>query len=517
MKRLSLKSSTVYSLIVIGLLFVVLSWMAGNYFRQAALDAQTQSLSRIIEVASREVLRKLQRTAMSMGAALNQNAEINRAIRDARRSHNTSALVSLLDDPFITGFVGANETELAKIRVYDINLRPLEESSRGLYGLPFVMPTVLEQQARTRKGVERLKALSGLWLSAHQPLYSVLLPVGGLHIDGYVELVFDPRFTLRKINEITGMPVTILLPDEPYPLSEIENSGQNFLAIEYHLLADDGDVAYRMVGLEDINKLRQDMLYTQWLTVIGFLTLIFLVLLAALWFLRKGLFMPLSDLMHGIEHYSQGNLDVTICPSGLREPYSLGVTFNEMLQRIRDDILELERHSTADGLTGIPNRRYFDTTMERELSFARRQKLPLALLYIDIDYFKNYNDHYGHQAGDETLKQVARAISEMARRDTDTAARLGGEEFGLLLQGTDVAHAQHIAEMLRQRIRQLAIPHVKSLINDHITLSIGVVSMVPGNDTVAEDIIGRADRALYHAKHNGRDRVSVADPEQRPV
>ncbi len=132
------------------------------------------------------------------------------------------------------------------------------------------------------------------------------------------------------------------------------------LPIEYTLIGDDGIAAYRMIGLENINKLNQDMLQTQWFTVIGFLTLIFLILLLSLWLLRIGLFTPLRNLLLGIEAYSQGKLDTTIKSGGLLELYTLGNAFNDMLKRIRDVIQELERHSTLDGLTSIANRRYFD-------------------------------------------------------------------------------------------------------------------------------------------------------------
>jgi diguanylate cyclase (GGDEF)-like protein len=252
------------------------------------------------------------------------------------------------------------------------------------------------------------------------------------------------------------------------------------------------------------------MLQTQRLTVMGFLATIFLTLLLLLWLLRLGLFTPLRNLLRGIEAYSQGHLDTTIRPSGLRELYTLGNTFNEMLQRIRDDIRELERFSTLDGLTGIPNRRYFDTCMEHELNHARRLQTPLSLLYIDIDYFKRYNDRYGHLAGDEVLQQVARTIASMARRSTDVVARLGGEEFAILLPDTEAEHARLLAETLKLAVTALEIEHADSKIGAHVTLSTGVATLTPSHDTQASELLGNADRALYQAKAEGRNRVVVS-------
>jgi diguanylate cyclase (GGDEF)-like protein len=339
----------------------------------------------------------------------------------------------------------------------------------------------------------------------------VLLPIGGLRISGYIEVVFDPYFTLESVSEMTSMPVTILPPGESYTPPPPDEQQKVMLPIEYTLYGDDGQIAYRMIGLEDIDKFNQEMLQTQWMTVIGFLTLIFGIMLASLWLLRIGLFNPLRNLLAGIEAYSQGQLDTTIKPSGLAEIHTLGSTFNEMLQRIRDDMRELERFSTIDELTGIPNRRYFDKCLEHEMRHARRLSRPLTLLYIDIDYFKRYNDHYGHLGGDEALQKVAQAVAGMARRDTDVAARLGGEEFAILLPDTAVENARLLAEALLLAVADLDIAHKKSKIADHLTLSIGLASMVPAIDSAANELIEMSDKALYRAKAEGRNRVVTAE------
>lgn len=510
MQRLTLRGSTIIGVSLIGLSFILLSSLAGNFFRQAAVDAQVASLSRIIEVASREVLRALQHHAINLGASLNSDNQLARALQQAAGGASAESLLAILDDPFLTGFVGAPDVELRKLRIYDLALRPLYQSRHGDGQLPFHLPPTLHTTASRRSGAERLKAVSGLWLSSSGPLYSVLIPIGGLRISGYIEVIFDPKFTLEGVSEITSMPVSIHRPEERYSPTLSDGQKKVVLPIEYTLYGDDGQPAYRMVGLEDIDKFNQEMLHTQWLTVIGFLTLIFGILLLALWLLRIGLFSPLRDLMRGIEEYSQGRLDTTIQPGGLQEIHTLGNTFNQMLQRIRDDIRELERYSTTDGLTGIPNRRYFDQCLEHETSHARRHASPLALLYIDIDYFKPFNDHYGHLRGDEALIKVAHCIATMARRDTDVAARLGGEEFAILLPDTLAENARLVAEALRLAVAHLEIGHERSKVADHLTLSIGVATLIPEVDTRANELLARADQALYRAKSEGRNRVIVA-------
>ncbi len=507
MRRPTLRASTILSVTLIGLSFILLSSLAGNYFRQAALDAQVTSLSRIIEVAAQELLRDLQHNALSLGASINSSNALARALKGG----DDTTVSQLLDDPFVTGFAGATDTDLMKIRIYDLNFRLRHQSRQGDQKLGEELPPHLLALAASRRGTERLKAIGGLWLSSHGPRYSVLLPMGGLRISGYTEVVFDPRYTLQAVSEMTRMPVTILLPGDQYTPPQYNSAHQMVLPIEYLLFGDDGQAAYRMVGLENIDQFNQDMLQTQWLTVIGFLTLIFGIMFITLWLLRIGLFTPLRNLLCGIEAYSQGELDTTIKPAGLAEIYTLGKTFNEMLQRIRNDIRQLENYSTIDSLTGIANRRLFDTTLEQALSHAKRAQVPLSLLYIDIDYFKHYNDHYGHPAGDHALQQVAQEIAGSARRDTDLVARIGGEEFAMLLAETELGGAYQVAERLLQAIAELAIEHRASKISDHLTLSIGIASMLPTTETQCCEYVKLADKALYRAKSEGRNRVVVAE------
>ncbi len=177
---------------------------------------------------------------------------------------------------------------------------------------------------------------------------------------------------------------------------------------------------------------------------------------------------------------------------------------NEHLARA---IETLQLISTQDGLTGIPNRRHFDETLEREWRRAARSRRPLSLLMLDIDSFKLFNDTEGHQAGDDCLRNVARALSDTLHRAGDVIARYGGEEFAVLLPATDAGHALQVAEALRSRIEALRMPHGASPLGI-ITVSIGAATAVPPRDgTSCGDFVGVADAALYDAKRLGRNRV----------
>jgi len=171
----------------------------------------------------------------------------------------------------------------------------------------------------------------------------------------------------------------------------------------------------------------------------------------------------------------------------------------------------LERLSTHDGLTQVANRRCFDQTLEREWNRLRRTCEPLSLIMSDVDFFKLFNDTYGHQGGDDCLKAVASALSNTVKRAGDCVARYGGEEFVVILPATVEQGAFHIAEQIRQAVERLAIAHGKSPAAPHVTLSLGVATSVPSETGTPEQLIKRADDALYKAKSSGRNRVSVWD------
>ena len=167
---------------------------------------------------------------------------------------------------------------------------------------------------------------------------------------------------------------------------------------------------------------------------------------------------------------------------------------------------ELQRLSTTDGLTGIANRRFFDELLLREWRRCMRMKVSIALVMIDVDHFKLYNDTYGHMAGDICLKTVATEAASTLTRASDVVARYGGEEFALILGETDLKGAQFVANQVRQRISNLNMPHAPSEF-DHVTISCGVVSTVPNSKLSLDIFLQSSDHALYLAKEQGRNCV----------
>ena len=168
---------------------------------------------------------------------------------------------------------------------------------------------------------------------------------------------------------------------------------------------------------------------------------------------------------------------------------------------------ELKRLAIIDGLTQVANRRRFDECLHTEWRRMRREKTPLSLIMCDIDFFKLYNDNYGHQKGDVCLRAVAQAIDECLKRPADMVARYGGEEFGIILPNTHADGAFHVAEIIRKAVVGLEIPHVKSKVDDFVSLSMGVSCVTPSPGAAPETLVGSADKALYLAKKQGRNQV----------
>lgn len=183
----------------------------------------------------------------------------------------------------------------------------------------------------------------------------------------------------------------------------------------------------------------------------------------------------------------------------------------DMLFALTEELAEknqlLERVAREDTQTGLANRRHFNEIIEHEVRRAIRNNLPLSLVICDIDFFKLYNDHYGHVAGDDCLQSVGRLIHNTAQRGGDLPARYGGEEFAVILPGTDINGAQEVAHRIVTTIWNANIPHAHSSVAERVTMSAGAATMQPVKGADARDLISKADEQLYLAKKNGRNRV----------
>lgn len=198
----------------------------------------------------------------------------------------------------------------------------------------------------------------------------------------------------------------------------------------------------------------------------------------------------------------------------IADKLAIAIQQSILYQQLQEANRSLQDQAMQDGLTQIPNRRYFDEYFRQEWLRSLRERQALSLILCDVDFFKPYNDTYGHQAGDDCLIRIAHTLGQTVRRSGDVVARYGGEEFAIILPNTSTVGATRIAEDIQGAIAALKIPHAASTVSPYITLSLGIASLVPTSDISAETLIQSADQALYQAKRTGRDRYCIHTLEQ---
>ena len=277
----------------------------------------------------------------------------------------------------------------------------------------------------------------------------------------------------------------------------------------------------------DVDKLMAPLTIIRNTQITVMVASIVMALLVVLWAVGP-MIRSIVVLSAAVEKIDGGKFDTPLPVLGNDEIGRLALAFHRMSDRLARHTDDLEQRvaertqalevanqklaalSNTDGLTGLANRRRFDEALADEHARARRSGQSLALIMLDVDHFKKYNDHYGHQAGDACLQSVANVLKAQARRAGDLAVRYGGEEFSIILAGTDTAVAQTIAETVRQAIEALGIPHEQSAFGK-VTVSIGLALMTSESSLDEEGLLRAADEALYRAKHTGRNRVETAD------
>lgn len=211
------------------------------------------------------------------------------------------------------------------------------------------------------------------------------------------------------------------------------------------------------------------------------------------------------ELIARIRHHSRAYLNQLQRDEAYR-------ALRESQRKLLEINAELQRLTNVDGLTGLSNRRFFDEYMDMEWRRAIREQTMFCVLMIDVDDFKKYNDSYGHLAGDDVLRQVGGAIQYVLRRPADLGVRFGGEEFTIVLPATQLEGAQVVGEELLRRIAGIAIEHRASTVGAHVTVSIGGAGVVPARNSEHLELLGRADQALYEAKHGGKNRLVLRAP-----
>lgn len=286
------------------------------------------------------------------------------------------------------------------------------------------------------------------------------------------------------------------------------NGRSNFvrnLVLDYARLAENSayDVSVSVLADAEMSN-RQIRQYSQQILLVSALALLFLA--AGIYLVHLRVVRRLEQLNTNVLKQMQGK-PAAHQISGYDEIAAIARSFQFFAATVKQQQKELELLSYTDSLTGLANRRALELRLTEQLSQAQRQQWPLSLLMIDVDCFKAFNDHYGHQAGDHTLQQIAQLLQQGFNRATDSVARYGGEEFVVILPNTNKAGALALAHQLQELVEQAAIPHEHNLAAPYVTVSIGVTSLERAGPADYDLILRQADNALYLAKGAGRNSV----------
>jgi methyl-accepting chemotaxis protein len=349
--RLSIKQLNIAVLVFLGVCTITLSVISVGFFRDAALDSQQQTLTRIIDLSARQSLEDLEKDVLEMGrGARNElNRPVASLVRNPGDQETRNKTLEALDGQFHQRFVTAGILDVKKLRIYDLNLNYLAQSREGIAGLGTKLPAPIYDEAKPRKGADRLKSVSKLWMSPQGPMYSVLVPLGGLRVSGYLELVVNPVHNLVSVADIVQLPMMILsLDDKEMFQSEnwAERETDTTLPIEYVLHSADGKPMLKLMMLEEMKGFYDALSQTQTFIIGAFAVLVIVSIGVSLWLLSRHLFVPMKALLQQMGQTADGDLTVEVQRKGLRELVMFGDALSSLVQKLRDQVSAISSNST---------------------------------------------------------------------------------------------------------------------------------------------------------------------------
>jgi methyl-accepting chemotaxis protein len=347
-EKISIKGLTTTILVILGLSAVALSIVVGNFFREAAFESQTNTVSRIIEVAGLEVIKQLDSRAVDLGATTQHPKEFRKAVKTIDEPESKQKIVKSLNDQFHQRFVTSGKLQLEKLRVYDKKFNLIAASSEGASNLPSHLTDALYDQAKDRTGADRLKSLGALWAAEHRGYYSVLVPIGGLSVIGYLEVVASPAFNLREVGAMLKAPITVshINGDTDFQDESWQSSLDGMmLPVSYTFHASNGDPIVKVDVLENVEEFTDKFRSVLWFSSVTFAALIGAGLLFSMWMMRGYVFQPLKKFMLDMDKCSQGDLSVDVRPNGLKDIKVLGTALQSLVKSLRTQVTEIDTHA----------------------------------------------------------------------------------------------------------------------------------------------------------------------------
>lgn len=347
-EKISIKELTTTILAVLGLSAIGLSIMVGILFRDAAFESQSHTMARIIEVAGQEVINRLDTLAVELGATTQRPKDFRKAVKNITDPTSKEFLVNSLNDQFSQRIVAIGKLQLVKLRLYDKAFNLISSSSEGASNLPRQLPDALYEQAKGRTGADRLKSLGALWATTQRGYYSVLVPVGGLRVIGYLEVVVSPAFSMREVGDMLKAPITVThingdtdFQDESWQSSQ----DGSMLSVSHTFNAANGNPVVKVEVLENVEEFTAKFHSLLWFSSATIAGLMAAGLLFSLWMMGAYVFRPLKKFMLDMEKCSGGELSVKVNPSGLKDIVVLGVALDSLVVSLRKQVIEIDTHA----------------------------------------------------------------------------------------------------------------------------------------------------------------------------
>jgi len=495
--------------LLLGVLGILLSVATGQIYQSLLLDRQKEEFK---SFADRKV-GFIQTEIVTRATRLGLSAQATPAFKMAMADQDVTQINAQLKEQFSSFYVSTRLVDLHSIHLLSIDFKVLgralnedeheedeQEENEGALSCPEFLA-----RAKTRVGPARLKVISELCVHQNDSVIATLMPVGGLRLKGYLLVVVDPSQSFLDLEVDMGIPLVLhdFGSGKTYDTDEWATSieDESLLIWDYTLMDARGAPAYNFKFESDISDLLTQINDTRTLLLSAAMIVTLLFVLTSLFILRRTMLLPLEILkshLHKIKK-DKSLLGEEIHVEGNIEMYDLAEGFNSMSRELHDLYGSLEDMAFTDSLTGLPNRALFNDRLEQAARNARRNDAPYALMVLDLNNFKNVNDTFGHHVGDELLFEAAKRLKSCVR-ESDTLARIGGDEFAVILNDVGVSGtAIVVAKKMIERISMgLLIEGQK--VEAGISIGIAIYSKSKEN---SETLIRQADAAMYYAKNNG--------------
>ena len=346
--KLSIKSLTIVNLVAIGLAAIILSTITGENYKQAAQEDEDRILSRITEVASNEVINTIYEQAKELGAAAENNRPFRKAIKKINLPENKELVVQTLDDQYNQRLVSTGVIFLEKLRLYNKEFKLIAQSSKGKSNLSNKLPDHLFKKVKDRQGASRLKAESTLWNSPNGIVSSTIVPVGGLRLRGYLEVVLSPTQPLASLEQSLNVPIRLKDTKEQvkFVSKSWNDETKNMLTVDYELKTDDGKTGLIIQVLEDTTEFNAKFSQTSLLSLAFFAALVAVSIAISLFVFSRFVFKPLNKLTQNMQQCAEGDLTVKIEAKGLIELKSIGESLTLLVTSLHSQVSELQGNAT---------------------------------------------------------------------------------------------------------------------------------------------------------------------------